>query len=79
MVDTMRGGIYSRAWYALCFFTGPIGIMIAWLSLHQRDGFHPRGLVIWTLIGQLVFVAAMAAAYVGTIVAVATAPFGHLP
>ena len=78
MVDTMRGGVYSRAWYVLVFFTGLIGIMIAWLALHRRDGFNPRGLVIWTLIGQLVIIGFVAAVYMWALVAAIVAPFDYL-
>lgn len=51
----MREGVYSRAWYVLVFFVGVLGLAIAWLALHQRDGFHIRGLVIWTVVGHLVW------------------------
>lgn len=78
MVDTMRGDVYSRAWYVLVFFTGLFGLMLAWIVLHRRDGFQPRGLVIWTFIGQIVMVAFVVAVYVWALVAAAMAPFDYL-
>lgn len=76
MVDTMRGGVYSRAWYVLVFFTGPVGFVIAWLILHRRDGFHKRGLLIWLWLWPLAMVACVAASFVWASVT-DTVPFGY--
>ena len=69
MVNTMRGGVYGRAWYVLAFFGGFLGLAIAWLVLHQRDGFHPRGLVMWSVVGQLLWLGLMAAVIIAAGVA----------
>lgn len=80
MVDTMRAGVYSRAWYILAFFGAFLGLAIAWLVLHRRDGFNPRGLVMWTVAGQFVIVGFVVVVYTWALVAsVAAPPFGYLP
>ena len=75
MVDTMRGDVYSRAWYVLAFFSAFAGFAIAWLVLHRRDGFHKRGLFIWSGLGMLVMVGCVAASWVWAL-ATDTTPFG---
>ena len=75
MVDTMRGDVYSRAWYVLVIFMGPVGFVIAWLALHRRDGFDRRGLVIWLWLWMLVMVACVVASFVWAL-ATNAAPFG---